>query len=254
MEQSYPQLDAPPLDEVVCGFVFKSLSAFDALDLGLFWDHVKNDYPKKRLVPLLQDGPNIQIGYPDDLRAWLVSEDDERLLQVQSDRLYINWRDRGGGYPRFSQRQGQPLSLRALALAEFERFSSFVSKHRPGLGIELLRVELTKVDKLQRGKHWKDFQDLSSFLKVANAFADVNVADPEQLTLRLVEREDGDSNILVTVALNGATVRIETRMMIGCTETAELGALLDRANRRLNKIFFGLLSKDLSRFQGGRDD
>lgn len=69
----------------------------------------------------------------------------------------MNWRARGTDYPRFSDRGGK-LGLKSIALDEWKKFSAFVSE-RTGVGsLKLRRIELAKVDVLERPKHWTDRQ------------------------------------------------------------------------------------------------
>lgn len=236
----------------MCGFVFDPLPGIDVLDLGVYWERVKAGYPKKQLHPALFDGSFLQLGVP-SLRAWFISEDEERLLQVQPDRFYMNWRARDGEYPRFSdtpERGGN--CLKRFALDEFERFSNFASERAGGARVVLRRVELTKRDRLVRGRHWSDFADLCQLMKVARVFEDIKATDPGQLQLRLVESED-DYDTVVTVRMERDAVSIEARMAMEYREELSPGDLLDKANHRLNEVFFGLLNSVLlQRFQGER--
>lgn len=254
MPDPFPQLPHPPINEVVCGFVFDPLPGIDVLDLGVYWEEVRSEYPKKQLQPPLMDNNNfLHIG-PPGVRAWLISEDEERLLQLQPDRFYMNWRARGGDYPHFSdrpERDGNCLKL--LALKEFDRFLRYMLPRSGQQRLDLRRVELTKIDKLVRGRHWSDFDDLCALLKVANVFGDINAVDPKQLQLRLVEAEDSDTTF-VTVKLDEHDVRIEARMTMRYT-SGDHAALLDKANHRLNDVFFGLLNEtELERFERSPDD
>lgn len=42
---NYPDFDAPPVIEVVCGIYFKSISNLLAPHFGLLWEKYRDEYP-----------------------------------------------------------------------------------------------------------------------------------------------------------------------------------------------------------------
>lgn len=112
--ESLPDYERPPLVEVALGVQFDSVPQLRQGHLGLFWSEIIEDYPKVRDQPpldpvneRLDEGgrPVFQLeitDVPPLHRAWFGTEDDTRLLQVQSDRFVHNWRQQEGDpYPRF---------------------------------------------------------------------------------------------------------------------------------------------------------
>jgi uncharacterized protein (TIGR04255 family) len=110
-----PEYAQEPLSEVAIGVLFDRLAGFRQGHFGRFWALVERDYPvtldRERLeavVEKLAPGPSsvsvaLQLveSAPTN-RAWFVSTDDRRLIQLQDDRLFVNWRRRSDGiYPRF---------------------------------------------------------------------------------------------------------------------------------------------------------
>lgn len=230
-------LQNPPIQEVICGFLFES-AAVDVLDLGVYWDLRKNDYPFKEVHPALNESV-IQLGTP-TMRAWLLSQSAEFVLQLQHDRFYLNWRNKGTEYPRFSD----PVTgLKHRALEEWQQFGDFVSS-RTGAPINLTRIELAKVDVLVRGKHWNDMADLCNLMKVAKVFQDVQAGEPTGVHLRLSEGDAMDTTVVSIDMLKGA-VRLETRVISQLR--VDLETTLTNANKKLNTLFFGLIS-DAARF------
>lgn len=109
-----PEFSDPPVVEVVLGMQFQPVRQLRQAHFGLFWQRIQEDYPKTvdhgRLETVVEalDGsgqpPTFQIEMldsPPTHRTWFVSADDERLIQLQDDRLVHNWRHRSGPYPRF---------------------------------------------------------------------------------------------------------------------------------------------------------
>lgn len=129
-----PDFADPPVVEVVLGVQFDAIRELRQSHFGLIWERLRPAYPRTtdhaRLDTLLlgidieRPGPSFQIEVldsPPTHRSWFLSEDDERLIQVQDDRVVHNWRHRGGPYPRFE-------SLRAQFWAAFETYRAVVDE------------------------------------------------------------------------------------------------------------------------------
>lgn len=237
---TFPKLDRPPINEVICGFIFEP-APVDVLDFGIYWQDREADFPRKELHPALFDEAVINLGgLP--ARAWLISPPPEAvLLQLQHDRFYMNWRSRGTTYPRFTTRDGI-AGLKSLALAEWEKFAGFVASRPNCTSPRLRRIELAKVDVLERGVHWKDHEDLGRLMRVAAVFREIQLADLTHLQLRLTEKDDANKATLVTVSVTETQARIEARVILQAVD--DLDALLTFANERLNAAFFGLLDPE----------
>jgi uncharacterized protein (TIGR04255 family) len=109
--------ERPPLNEVALGVQFSEPVIDDAIALADFWPHVRGDLPRLEKVPALPPAmeefgppprsgqiPAIQfLSEPPGQRYWFISADDTRLVQLQSDRFVLNWRQRRGDdpYPRY---------------------------------------------------------------------------------------------------------------------------------------------------------
>lgn len=237
---TYPKLDRPPINEVICGFIFDP-APVDVLDFGIYWQTRVSDFPRKELHTALFDEAVINLGgLP--ARAWLVSPEPEAvLLQLQHDRFYMNWRARGTMYPRFTTRDGIP-GLKSLALEEWDKFSRFVASRPKCTTPRLRRIELAKVDILERGTHWQDHADLGRLMRVAAVFREIQLADLTHLQLRLTEKDDANKATLVTVSVTESQARVEARVILQAAD--DLDALLTFANDRLNAAFFGLLDPE----------
>lgn len=239
--------EKPPINEVICGFIFEPM-AVDALDFGVYWEARRNEFPIKELHPPLINAPvgnehMIQVAASSAMRAWLISNEEDLILQLQHDRFYLNWRAKEHVYPRFSDQQ-EGRGLKSRAIMEWERFASFLNG-RTGTAVRLSQIELAKVDVLPRGKYWSDFADLGKLMKVAKVFQDIQVTEPNGLLLRLTEGDAAETAV-VTVAMGKGAVRLETRviaqMQPGTSgEQTELAQALTRANERLNRLFLGLM-------------
>jgi len=110
-----PDFTNPPLDEVVIGVQFAPVPGYNSLHSKGVWELFQSEYPKAIEQPLIETqfetfggnidaGPRIHVGAPPvGSRLWFMSEDENHLLQFQSDRLIANWRRQPNAqpYPRF---------------------------------------------------------------------------------------------------------------------------------------------------------
>ena len=140
-----PDFESPPLAEVVIGVVMQPLHALTAAHHGLYWRAIRDQFPHTSDQPGLEtayeteQGPQAPVlGFrlgPPPLRSFFASEDQETLLQLQSDRFFNNWRKgRNGRYPHFDE----------LAAAFHERWSGF-QEFVTGEGLGALTVEQVEV-------------------------------------------------------------------------------------------------------------
>jgi uncharacterized protein (TIGR04255 family) len=109
-----------PLDEVVMGVRFVAPN-FSVIDYGLFWDELNERYPNVSTQPPIQHVPEVGgFIFAQSLpRIWYQSADGHFVVQLQADKLVINWRrvNREGTYPRYAA-----ISERFFdALARFEK-------------------------------------------------------------------------------------------------------------------------------------
>ncbi|MDP4013920.1 MAG: TIGR04255 family protein [Candidatus Nanopelagicales bacterium] len=141
----------PPLIEKSLGVEFGDpLSAQTILYMSALW---RNRYPTVQAqAPLLPQLPlgatgsliGLQLGVPFP-RFWLISVDDTKLIQIQPDRLLVNWRLRDEStYPRYGELRSELLELlrEACDLLDEARIVSVDASYfnlirgvRPGSGL-----------------------------------------------------------------------------------------------------------------------
>jgi uncharacterized protein (TIGR04255 family) len=142
-----PEYERPPVQEVALAVYFapiEGLRSYHYGDLAARW---KTEYPVVHDQPPLPDPlaggmPQIQlVPAMDPLpRCWFLNSADDHLIQVQRERLVLNWRKREHGYPRYSD-------LRPRFVRAYTDFSEFLE----GNGLASLRptrVEITYVNQV----------------------------------------------------------------------------------------------------------
>lgn len=125
-----PSYTDPPVVEVVLGIEFETVANLGAIQLGRLAERWKDRYPiALEMQPLAPapsglasqfDGLFVNVGAP-AIRLWVMTTDESRLVQVQRDRLILNWRRRPADrpYPRYD-------SLRPLFVEMYEDFQAFL--------------------------------------------------------------------------------------------------------------------------------
>lgn len=110
-------LDSPPIVEVAVSVQFDPPKGFNLGLLGAFWATRKNTLPNIRTIPAIPTTneyfgadrpwfpPSLQLALTNDpdCRLQMTSDDDQWMCQLQRNRLVVNWRKRGGDYPRFNK-------------------------------------------------------------------------------------------------------------------------------------------------------
>jgi uncharacterized protein (TIGR04255 family) len=129
-----PKFRRPPLIEVVHGVQFDRLQ-MTVIHPGLFYAQIRDEFPKSRTVPALPplaltqpSAQSIQFADPGEVpRAWFLDENEINLVQLQADRLLLNWRQEPSKaeYPHFEEMHAKFGKI-------YQEFQQFVSSE--GLG------------------------------------------------------------------------------------------------------------------------
>lgn len=146
----FADYDRPPVIETVYGVKFTPLTGWMLPHTGVFWQRISEDFPRVEHAPPIGDTVVAisATGLPLP-RVWLISKDDDRLIQLQSGRFLYNWRNReqAGPYPRYE-------TLSQVFFGIFQDFRNFVDDHRLG-EVEVLEYELTYINHIVEPQGWK---------------------------------------------------------------------------------------------------
>lgn len=142
-----PDFERPPLQEVALAVGFDEWSGLRAIELGPLWQSWRQEYPHLDEQPPLPPEPGqggtgflVSFGAPPLGRHLFTSADGSRMLQLQADRLILNWRrpQGGGAYPRYP-------ALRAEVQRRLSELQDF-SRDRRGAPLLVRQVEVTYVN------------------------------------------------------------------------------------------------------------
>lgn len=166
--KNLPKYDEPPVVETVLGVQFAPLPGFSAAHAGWFWrTYLGDDWPTvSEAAPLVEAYERfggerqwrpkgvMQIsGERQPPRLQFVSRDDERMVQLQGDRLHYNWRKREEGYPSYQQ-------LLPVFLSTLKDYITFCEDANLGK-ILPNQWEITYVNHIPQGELWESGTDWS---------------------------------------------------------------------------------------------
>jgi uncharacterized protein (TIGR04255 family) len=165
------EYENPPVTEVVCGVLFKTLENFRLPHFGLFWKLIEKEYPTcQEVAPLLpiierygaeEEQQQLQVAFADipSPRVWFVDAKGTGILQLQRDRLLHNWKKNKAtdAYPRYPVVIGQFKKQMVL-------FEKFLKQHNLG-AIDPLQYEMTYVNHIPKGEGWSDLTELGSVFR-----------------------------------------------------------------------------------------
>ncbi|MBW1982517.1 MAG: TIGR04255 family protein [Deltaproteobacteria bacterium] len=151
----------PPVIEVVCGVVFEPILGFKAHHLGLFWQRVRNEFPEcEHAVRLGFDPAAAPIDLANYLpRVWFINEEQNRLIQLQDDIFFFNWRrmKEDEAYPRYS-------TIIEDFKVNFKVFQEFL-KEQDLPSVKPKACELTYINHILKGEGWESLRDINGVFR-----------------------------------------------------------------------------------------
>lgn len=170
-ERSLPEYETPPVNEVVISVQFDTLEKFSAVHPGVYWQRIRNTYPKVSVQPPLSSvfelfeeeklkeeklkGLTGKLSpIPPIPRCWFLDDTQNHLVQIQTDRFVHNWKKVTGTeeYPRYE-------SIREDFTSLWADFSKFVEDENLGT-LRTNQWELTYVNYLYEDNGWVSMGDL----------------------------------------------------------------------------------------------
>ena len=151
-----PSYKKPPVNEVAIGFTFENLDTLKIPHIGLLWERFRNDYPLIEHALPLATNQVIPIDSATGLalpRVWFIDKAENRLIQVQSNQFYFNWRHRKDqdAYPRYEN-----------IVREFKSHLTVLQGFLNDVGLGTLRpseCELTYINQIPKGQGWEIVDD-----------------------------------------------------------------------------------------------
>lgn len=164
--------ESPPIAEVALSVQFEPLARLHAVHLGLLWERFRDQFPGTEEQPplphvieqfggLVPTDAGLQIeftGVPTIPRCWFLDSSGTELIQVQQDRLVVNWRrgDADEPYPQFSH-------VRQLFAETLDTFLAFLKENQLG-ALKPDQCEITYIDHIEQTGVWERHGQLDRVL------------------------------------------------------------------------------------------
>ncbi len=248
------ELERPPINEVVCGFIFEQPIQLSPVLTGAYWASRRADFVEHEIKdPIVDEVGAVLLPMPPPVRTWLVTNDKTRLVQIQNDRFFVNWRRQSDtdAYPRFQSKKDQEPLL-PFALREWARFVDFCASETSRPLVSAL--ELSKIDVLIEGRDWNGISDLSKLMPDLASILGTE-SERNDVVWRYARSVDKNTRLFVTAASalhrssGKSAIRLETRVRMAVTQEADLPNVFVDLDNLLNSIFVRMIgSEELKRF------
>jgi uncharacterized protein (TIGR04255 family) len=226
--------------------------------LGTLRDRWRAQYPHVQEMPPLAaeieatpaGGAMLQLGFGPvpSSRYWFLNPAQSELVQLQNDRLIVNWRRTAAGdvYPRYS-------TIRELLGARLADLRAFLAEDRLG-SVETIQVELTYINSIPEivdgpvgdvlvGLGWPRLHTLGApeQLRAVASFQVPDVGlDPVRLHLSVEPGSDtaGNPTAFLTLSVRGAPIT---------TSDEDLMSFLDAAHEYIVRSFTEVTTEPMHR-------
>jgi len=233
MKAKIPEYENPPVVEVALSLQFDPIELLRSVHFGLLWERLRKEGFSQiedhgPLEPVFEDftlnSPRIGIKVQtfDDApplpRVWFLNPAGTELIQVQTNRLIVNWR-RGAGeepYPRYSHilRRFKSALQTVVEIMKEESLGSIVPN----------QCELTYVNHVLAEKEWSKHGDVANVVTVwRDHYSDSYLRSPEDVVFAARYRmaaADGTNLGRLHIALQPAFQRSDNSPIFAINLTA----------------------------------
>jgi uncharacterized protein (TIGR04255 family) len=245
--------DAPPVAEVALSIQTTPVPRLQTADMSVFWDRfLRADYPHTQDQPAAPltierfDGdallPSVVFGFGPPLgRQWYLSEDQTRIVQLQNDRLIVNWRRLGSqGYPHYRILR-EDIERIARQWSEYLEVEGFQAQN-------VVQAEVTYINQMAVEEPLSSPSDLGALFAALQPAWPAQMGRPElvQLEQRFVVDAPGEKQARMYLAVapailhtgqSGLTLNLVVRGAPADTSLAGVLAWLDFAHNQIINSF-----------------
>ncbi len=259
-----PEFDNPPVVEVAIGVQFRPLPGLRGLSLAPLQAVWRDAYPisqeQQPLMPVIEGDPQgvgqLQLSLlpVPVVRQWFLSESGNELVQVQPDRLLVNWRagDPAEKYPRYRHMRSM-FESRFAELARFAKGQGFGD-------LDVVQAELSYINVIQLGR--EDLGRIETFLKGWSGTPGHHLDPPEEarVTLTYLVPDVGIPPVRLYVEVSPAQLTTGERVLFftltirgnpGGRSLDEALKFLDEAHSHLVRSFAELTQESMHALWGG---
>lgn len=256
-----PTFERPPVVEVAVGVEFVPLPGLSTIALVNLAQELWSD-----VYPIMQEQPPIPSRWsqgeirvsttPPAIRVWMLTDVGDELLQIQNDRLILNWRKVGssiekGEYPRYEY----------LRRRFNEIWVPFAYRADSGVfgALDLVTAEVTFVNQISPTPHAESPADVLSFVTNSPLFDAGISGGAVQFQVPIKDAEGAAIGVQDVASAFGSTpeglaITLETTARVDVVDDsidAVVGSL-DRAHRSGVETFQRSTTKEMHRIWGIR--
>ncbi len=231
-----PDYENPPVVEVSLGIQFEPLTRLNPIELGSLWELWRDELPNYIEQPPLPHilgaqlsiPATIQIGIGSPLRRyWFLNDTKGQLVQLQNDKLIVNWRKSNPEmeYPRYRM-------IRSNLETKFEEFNNFLKDKSLGT-IKINHIEATYVNLIETNEN--GIGKLENIFRFWNTIDGHHLGTPgvvhSNMQFIIDEKMSGLTRMNVAISpalgIESETKILMTIQVLGTPKTSEFDSALD---------------------------
>ncbi len=194
--------DAPPVVEVIFGLEHVPVPGWKIPHLGLYWSEIREEYPDCEVLPPIVTRPRIELGVAPPVRCLFSNDAEQKVVQVQDDHFYYNWRkvSTADAYPEYS-------FIRPIFDHEWLRYKNFLTSQNL-TEPTVTGCELTYVNHLRHGFDWDNLSELPAMFEIIKANSITLTPGVEQFFLVItipLEGAEGATTLQIQPAVSAAS-------------------------------------------------
>ena len=219
-----PEFGAPPVVEVVLGVQFRPIFGLRPVELAGLRERWRSDYPLVQEQPPLPTqiesprvrSPQVQVvvGPALQSRIWFLNEAQTELVQLQHDRLTVNWRQTRSNlaYPRYPHVRGCSADLETSGARHRSTASGLLGRQAEVTYINAIELDDDQLGRLDRVlRNWRpptsNHLGEPEQVRAALVFPIADTGRPPvrmYVTVDPAQRPDGRPVQFLTITVRGA--------------------------------------------------
>ena len=191
IERNLPDYDKPPVIETLLGVRFSSLKPFTTRLFGLYRDYVKEQFPHFEIQDPIGRATEefgsprvrksgIEIMTSPNFRCWYIDPTETKLIQLQADGFYHNWRK-----VKESDSYFHYADLKLKFDEHWLHFRKFL-KDQGATEPEVEQCEITYINHIDKGQEWQSYGQLNRVISVwSGKYSGSFLGEPESVNLNV---------------------------------------------------------------------